>query len=257
MKKIIISGKGGAGKSTLASLLSFVIAEKNPSLKMLVIDGDASSTLALSLGMGEDFKKYMPVGELRPRVKDEREEENNMEQFKEKCLMKISLAGLPMDFAYMGHHSTKECFCGYNEALSLLLNSLDKNNSYDVVVVDREAGLEHLTRNVYPSSSDFLVLTSWLSDDYFSVIKEINDTADILGSTKNRLLVINDILDSCKSEKDAKDYIEKYGLKPSDWFVIKRVDTGLLRQGKVDQALKSDKELELAVNKIAEWILSA
>jgi hypothetical protein len=102
-----------------------------------------------------------------------------------------------------------------------------------------------------------LVLTSWLSDDYFSVIKEINDTADILGSTKNRLLVINDILNNCKSEKDAKDYIEKYALQPSSWFVIRRVDTGLLRQGKVDQALKSDKELELAVNKIAEWILSA
>jgi CO dehydrogenase maturation factor len=257
MKKIIISGKGGAGKSTLASLLAYTIAKRYPDKNMLIVDGDASATLPLSLGIGNGFKKYTPVGELSPRLKSKEDEDKNMEQFKEKCLIKINLAGFPMDFAYMGHHSTKECFCGYNEALSLLLDSLDKNNSYDVVVVDREAGLEHLTRNVYPSSSDFLVLVSWLSDDYFGVIKEINDTADILGSTKNRILVINDILNNYKSEEDAKRFIEKYGLQLSGWSAIRHINTGLLADGKVNEVLEADKELDASVNKIADLIFNS
>lgn len=257
MKKIIISGKGGAGKSTFASLLAYVIAKKHPDKSILLIDGDASATLSLSLGIGSGFKKFTPVGELSPRVKSKEDEDKNMEQFKEKCLMRINLAGLPMDFAYMGHHSTKECFCGYNEALSLILDSLDKNNFYDVVLVDREAGLEHLTRNVYPSSSDFLVLMSWLSDDYFNVIKEINDTADILGSTKNRILVINDILNNLKSEEDAKRFIDKYGLQLSGWSAIGHINTGLLAEGKVNEVLEADKELYASVNKVADLIFNS
>ena len=254
MKKIIISGKGGAGKTTFTAVLAHVLANKYPSQKMLIIDGDASSTLPFILGAGETFKKYMPVGELKPRVSGPDEEVNNIEQFKSKCLMNVSLGGHSVDFAYMGHHSTNDCFCAYNEALSLLLGSLDKNNSYDIVVVDREAGLEHLTRNIYPSSSDFLVLVSWLSDDYFNVIKEISDTADILGSTKNRILVVNDILNNYKSEESINDFIKKYSLQVIGWSLLPHFNSNSLINGKVEDVLKSNENLVSSVDKVVEMI---
>lgn len=259
MKKIIVSGKGGAGKTTIAAYLIKALLDRNVE-RILVIDADASYTLPLSLGIELDTQKYGPIGELQFTKTDrsiqskQNASKQHLDEFIQKSLIKAKIGNKAFDFAYMGHHTNNSCLCGYNNQLRLLLKALEKENMYDLVIIDREAGLEHLTRNVYSNNQDLLVLVTWLSPDYLHVIKEILTTADVLGSTNNRVLIVNDIFGTKPTEEKIEKTLTDENIDLKKVIYFPRVRNIILgkKQGHNHQLLQPN--VETAMKQLMEAI---
>ncbi len=151
--KIAISGKGGVGKTTLAGVMARILAERGH--KVIAIDADPDSNLASALGIEEsEAKKAQPLAQMRefieertgtkkgqygaffqinPRV-DDIPERFSLEKDGVKLII---LGSIPQGGG--------GCFCPESALLkSFLTHVLIERDDY--VIVDMEAGLEHLGR---------------------------------------------------------------------------------------------------------------
>jgi CO dehydrogenase maturation factor len=149
--KIAISGKGGVGKTLLASLLSRLFAEAG--YAVLAIDADPNSNLAITLGFPHP-EKITPISEMRDLI----EERTGTPPGKSGGFFKLNpkVDDLP-DKYFQKHDGIKlmvmgrikkggtGCYCSENALLQALTTHLLLERN-DVVIMDMEAGVEHLGR---------------------------------------------------------------------------------------------------------------
>ena len=149
--KIAISGKGGVGKTTLASLLSKVFAEAGYSV--LAIDADPNSNLAATLGIPNP-DEITPISEMSALI----EERTGAKPGKAGSFFKINpkVDDLPEKYSFkyngirlmvMGRikQGGTGCYCPENALLQALVTHLLLGRD-EVVIMDMEAGVEHLGR---------------------------------------------------------------------------------------------------------------
>ncbi len=150
---IAVAGKGGSGKTTLATLiiLHLIREDKGP---VLAVDADPNSNLNVGLGMkyGETIAdlregvlaKEVPSGMSKPDFFDYRLHQ---------CLVE----GDKVDLLVMGRPEGPGCYCAVNNLLRQYLSKISKQYRY--VVMDNEAGMEHLSRRT-TDHVDVLLITS-------------------------------------------------------------------------------------------------
>jgi CO dehydrogenase maturation factor len=149
--KIAISGKGGVGKTTLASLLSKVFAEAGYSV--LAIDADPNSNLAATLGIPNP-DDITPISEMSALI----EERTGAKPGKAGSFFKVNpkVDDLPEKYSFkyngvrlmvMGRikQGGTGCYCPENALLQALVTHLLLGRD-EVVIMDMEAGVEHLGR---------------------------------------------------------------------------------------------------------------
>lgn len=152
---IAVAGKGGTGKTTLAALLIRYLTERRPGKSILAVDADANANLNETLGLTveetisalmEDTKKpgVVPAGMTK-------------DLFVEYRLSKALVETKNHDLLVMGNPQGPGCYCFANDLLKRHLEKLSRN--YDYMIVDNEAGLEHLSRRVIPDA-DLMLVTS-------------------------------------------------------------------------------------------------
>jgi len=140
--KIAVAGKGGTGKTTLSALIiRSLIEEKKKSV--LALDADPNSNLNELLGVKvtstvghivEDFKKNGAV--ISSGLYKDQMVEMNLHQ--------SVIEGKGFDLLVMGRGEGPGCYCAANNLFKKYIDMLQ--DSYDFVVMDNEAGLEHLSR---------------------------------------------------------------------------------------------------------------
>ncbi len=149
--KIAVSGKGGVGKTLFSSHLARMFADSGYSV--LAIDADPNSTLAATLGFPHP-EKIIPVSEMKDIVA----ERTGTTKEKTEVYFKLNpkVEDLPEKY-WQQHNGIKlmvmgkvkmgggGCYCAENVLLKALVNHLLLQRN-EVIIMDMEAGIEHLSR---------------------------------------------------------------------------------------------------------------
>ena len=148
---IAVSGKGGVGKTTLCGLLIQYLCE-NGKHPVLAVDADANANLNEVLGVEPEIT----LGELREEIEragvDPRYQIPSGMTKQAYLEMRLSDAIVEeddYDLMVMGRTQGQGCYCFVNGLVQTQIQKLQSN--YPYVVVDNEAGMEHISRGVLPN----------------------------------------------------------------------------------------------------------
>lgn len=161
--KVAITGKGGVGKTTLASTLARLYADEGRTVLAADVDPDANLGLALGLRQ-EEVDAIIPISKMRTLV-EERTGANEANKF---FKLNPYVSDIPEKYAkdingvkllVMGTVDVggSGCVCPEHVMLKALLGALTYRKD-DVVVMDMEAGLEHLGRGTAANMDQFIVV---------------------------------------------------------------------------------------------------
>jgi len=163
--KIAISGKGGVGKTTLAGTLARYLADKN--YKVLAIDADPDANLASAIGVPKEVSsKITPISEMKELISERTGAKpgsyGNMFVLNPKVddlpeKYSVDYKGVKMMLLGTLNTAGSGCFCPENALLRALLRYLFVARD-EVVIVDMEAGLEHLGRGTTGYVNKFIVV---------------------------------------------------------------------------------------------------
>lgn len=200
---IALTGKGGTGKTTMAALLVRIIMEKELG-SLLAIDADPNSNLAEALGVAPK----QTIGNILDDIAGHPEKvpagmpKDRFIEFQVHTAIEESEG---FDVLTMGRPEGPGCYCYVNNVLRNVMAGLI--NDYDFVVIDNEAGLEHLSRRT-TGSADALVVISDATLQGLKAAKRISDLVKELEiKIKKEFLIIN----SCDTEVEKKK-LEGLGL---------------------------------------------
>lgn len=155
-KSIAVAGKGGTGKTTIAALLILRMRERNMG-PILAVDADPDANLGTLVGM----EPQTSLGDLREEFL--REVKNfpagmSKASYVETELHQIIEEGTGLDLITMGRGEGPGCYCYLNSLIRRF--SDDLNPSYQWLVVDNEAGLEHLSRRTTQDVDALIVVVN-------------------------------------------------------------------------------------------------
>ncbi len=156
-KTIAVAGKGGTGKTTITALLIKYLVE-NKKGSVLAIDADPSTNLNLALGVPLEET----VGDIREETLQEVKGGSSLSGMSKPDYLELrvnqALVEAPgFDLLAMGRPEGPGCYCAANNMLRVCVDHLSK--AYDYVVIDNEAGLEHLSRRT-TRDVDLLLIVS-------------------------------------------------------------------------------------------------
>jgi CO dehydrogenase maturation factor len=154
---IAVAGKGGTGKTTLAGLIVRLLVARDAG-PVLAIDADPASNLNDVL----DLELDRTVGDIREDT-SEKARANQLDAGIAKAdlldyeINASIVEGRGVDLLAMGRPEGPGCYCAANNMLRVIVDRIAK--SYDWVVIDNEAGLEHLSRRTTRDVDVLLVVS--------------------------------------------------------------------------------------------------
>jgi CO dehydrogenase maturation factor len=149
---IAVAGKGGVGKTTLAALVVRALQARQLQ-PVLAVDADPNSSLADALGV----EAGRPLAEIREQgASPEGSPASGQGRVRavEDEIQRAITEAKGFDLITMGRPEGPRCYCYVNNLLRKTLDDLARN--YTAVVIDNEAGLEHLSRRT-TNDVDFLI----------------------------------------------------------------------------------------------------
>jgi len=152
---VAVAGKGGTGKTTLSSLIIAELLRRN-SGSILAVDADPNSNLnellniQLENTLGDVTEEVMKKKGDFPGGMDRR---RYLEYRIQMCLVEET----GFDFIAMGRTEGPACYCSVNNMLRGIMDEL--NSSYKYIVMDNEAGMEHLSRRTTRNADALLIVS--------------------------------------------------------------------------------------------------
>jgi CO dehydrogenase maturation factor len=163
--KIAVTGKGGVGKTTVSAMLCHIFASEGK--KVIAVDADPDANLATAIGISKDeINALRPIAELTELI----EERTGAKPGSSGGIFKINprVDDIPEGFGYKTGNITllimgkskfaaSGCYCPEHALLRRLLKHIIIERD-EVVIVDMEAGIEHLTRGTAEGVDAFIVV---------------------------------------------------------------------------------------------------
>jgi CO dehydrogenase maturation factor len=154
---IALAGKGGTGKTTVAALLIRALLKRGGA-PLLAIDADPAANLHLALGLPMPFS----VGEIREDMSEAAQNGQlgvsiSRHDYLTREIQMALEEGTQIDLLAMGRPEGQGCYCAVNHLLRQIIDELSKN--YTTVVVDNEAGMEHISRRTTRDVDLLLLIT--------------------------------------------------------------------------------------------------
>lgn len=217
--KIAVSGKGGVGKTLIAGGLGYFFAGKG--LRTIAIDADPSPNLALTLGLSiEDLQNMVPISKNKELI-----ESKTSTEYSGVYRLTFKVADIIQDFSVetplgvnlivMGTVQSvgSGCTCPANSVVRALLRHLMVERD-EAVIIDMEAGVEHLGRGTAQHVDTMLVIAD-ANMKALETAKHIHSLAKEAGM-KEIWLVGNKI--GSKIQREAiKTFAEKNGMRILDF----------------------------------------
>ncbi len=187
---IAFAGKGGTGKTTIAALTVRYLMEKKKKA-VLAVDADSNSCLNEALGV----KIHATIGKLREeslekvRSGADRPGGMSMEQLFDYQVQQSVIESKGFDLMVMGRPEGPGCYCAANNIIRKYTDQLSDDYSY--VVIDNEAGMEHLSRRT-THEVDLLLIISDPTMKGVMTARRIDSLVDELKlQVDKRKLIIN------------------------------------------------------------------
>lgn len=138
---IAVSGKGGSGKTTLAAMIIRLLLGKSANA-VLAVDADPNSCLGLTMGA----EPTGTIAEIREQTRRKKPDEGGMDRVSsfEYGLQQAITEAKGFDLLTMGRPEGPDCYCAVNNLLRKFMDKLSAQ--YSFVIMDNEAGMEHLSR---------------------------------------------------------------------------------------------------------------
>ena len=252
-KTIAIAGKGGTGKTSVAALLIKFLSQKG---LVLAVDADPSTNLNQALGLPLDDSKT--VGRIREKMTEDVSKGRFSPSISkpEYLFSKIveSLAeSKGFDLLAMGRPEGPGCYCASNEFLRASLDKLVKDYKYNYIVMDCEAGMEHISRQTTRDVDVLLIM----SDPTIRGITVAARMKDLIGELRSNVdkvgLIVNRVKDELSPE--IKKIIDESGLQVIALIPEDPNMAGLEMKGRPITELPQESPLQLKVKEIARSLL--
>lgn len=183
-KVIALAGKGGTGKTTTSALLIKYLTTRKMT-PVLAVDADANVNLNELL----DLNVQMTLGEIRKELKGDIPNGMTRDQYMEMKIHQALIEETGFDLLVMGQPDGPGCYCAANQYLAMTMDKLAEN--YEYIIVDNEAGMEHLSR-MNLRSIDYLFIVSDPSARGIMTARRIADITEPLQlEIKNQYLLVN------------------------------------------------------------------
>jgi CO dehydrogenase maturation factor len=198
-----LAGKGGTGKTTIAGFLIKYLVEKEKT-PILAVDADANANLNEVLGL----EVRETLGDAREDMKKGVSSGMTKDVFMEMKLQEAVVESPGFDLIVMGRPEGAGCYCAANSLLTQYLEKLIDNYAY--VVMDNEAGMEHISR-LTTKDVDLLLVVSDPTRRGIQAAARIVELTNSLGlNIARRLLIVNQ---SRQGQSEAvEEAVKKYNL---------------------------------------------
>ena len=240
---IAVSGKGGSGKTTLAAMITRLLLEQSDKKSIVVVDADPNACLGLTLGVEPEIT----VADIREEARAKPPSNAGMDKVRsvEYGIQQAIVEAKGFDLITMGRPEGPSCYCAVNNMLRKFMDQL--SSQYDYVIIDNEAGMEHLSRRT-TNNVDLLCIVAetntigtLTAQRIFELTKKLPIIVKKIGVVWNR------------AENDKKlEGIDNFGHIPYDKTVF---DASM--QDKTVFDLKNDSLAFSAARKIFEDILAS
>lgn len=158
-KTIAIAGKGGTGKTTVAALLVKFLFQKG---LVLAVDADPSTNLNQALGLPLDDRRT--VGKIRENMSEDVSKGRlsstiPKQEYLFGKIVESLVESKGFDLLAMGRPEGPGCYCAPNEFLRVSLDKLVKDYKYNYIIMDCEAGMEHISRQTTRDVDVLLIMS--------------------------------------------------------------------------------------------------
>ena len=207
---IAVAGKGGVGKTTTCGMLIDYLSKKKQG-PILVVDADANSNLNEVLGVEVEtslgaIREEMAQAEMKGTIPAGMTKADYADFKFNSAIVEED----DFDMLVMGRTQGKGCYCYVNGVLKTQVDKYAKNYRY--LVMDNEAGLEHVARGTLPHV-DTMLLISDCSRRGIQAVARIAEMIDEMALKPAQLgLIVNRAPDGVLDE-GVREEIEKHGLK--------------------------------------------
>ncbi len=219
-----VTGKGGVGKTTFTALIIKAIIEKKLGV-VLAVDADPNYNLNQKLGVEVENT----IGSLREdivKAVDSLPQSMSKQDYVDYQIRMALTESDKFDLLIMGRQEGPGCYCYINNILRTFIDTLSEK--YDFIVIDNEAGMEHLSRRT-TKAMDVLFVVSDASKIGIETAGRIKELAkDMALKIGRNVLVINRVTEEMATTlnefKDEQGFDEVFTITDDDSVNIHNIE---------------------------------